>query len=459
MLKERSSLAKFTFIAIDTILMVIAFWLAYHVYPYTEVGGLKEFDRYAWILIFIIPVLLFSLNKYRLYGDIRALSTFQIISNSIFSFLIGFFALGAILYFTKSGYYSRMLCLLFFFFALFLIVCEKLIIAYFKRILISKGFYSTHVLIIGGGPKLEKITRAVKEQKGRGIHIIDTVNISNCELDSLDEEMRNQVIDEVYISFSRDTQHKTDFEDLLLLFEKYGKTVRFVINLDEAVSYSKIDFSHTGNIPTLVFHTKTLDADQLFIKRSIDIVGSLIGLLFTGLLFPFITIAIKLESRGPVLFAHKRVGMNGRLFTAYKFRSMYENANEQKKELMERNERSGPIFKIKNDPRITTAGKLLRKASIDECPQFWNVLKGEMSLVGTRPPSCDEVECYEGWHYRRVSIKPGITGLWQVNGRGVVRDFNEVVKLDLEYIDNWSLWTDLKIIAKTIWVVLQCSGE
>ena len=165
-------------------------------------------------------------------------------------------------------------------------------------------------------------------------------------------------------------------------------------------------------------------------------------ILATILLF----LPLKLESRGPLFFKQKRVGKNGRYFTIYKFRSMYIDAEERKKELMAQNEMKGAMFKMKNDPRITKVGRFIRATSIDELPQFWNVLKGDMSLVGTRPPTIEEFQEYSPYHKRRLALKPGLSGLWQVSGRSDISDFEDVVKLDLQYIDNWSLALDVKII-------------
>ena len=167
---------------------------------------------------------------------------------------------------------------------------------------------------------------------------------------------------------------------------------------------------------------------------------------------------IKLESPGPIFFAQKRVGRNGRIFKMYKFRSMYADAEERKKELMAQNEMNGLMFKMEDDPRVTKVGKFIRRTSIDELPQFFDVLRGDMSLVGTRPPTVDEFRQYEGYHKRRLSMKPGMTGMWQVSGRSDIEDFEEVVKLDLEYIDNWSIGLDFKILFKTIAVVFHHGG-
>jgi lipopolysaccharide/colanic/teichoic acid biosynthesis glycosyltransferase len=185
----------------------------------------------------------------------------------------------------------------------------------------------------------------------------------------------------------------------------------------------------------------------------------LFGLLLLGMMFPLIAIAIKLESPGPIFFIQHRVGENGRLFNIWKFRSMFLDAEERKQGLMAQNELKGPVFKIKNDPRITRVGSFLRRSSLDEFPQFWNVLKGDMSLVGTRPPTPGEVAIYENWHLRRVSIKPGLTGLWQVSGRNKIQDFNDIVNLDLAYIDSWNPLLDIKILLKTVPAVLRTDGS
>ena len=209
----------------------------------------------------------------------------------------------------------------------------------------------------------------------------------------------------------------------------------------------------------IAYETKVIDYRRQFIKRFIDILGALIGIVITLVLTPFIAIAIKADSEGPVLFSQVRIGKNGRRFKMYKFRSMYIDAEERKKELMAQNEVQGLMFKMEHDPRITKVGSFLRRTSLDELPQFFNVLKGDMSLVGTRPPTVDEFEQYSIQYRRRLSITPGLTGMWQVSGRSDIKNFDEVVKLDLQYIDNWSLSLDFKIILQTIGVVLFHKGS
>ena len=193
-------------------------------------------------------------------------------------------------------------------------------------------------------------------------------------------------------------------------------------------------------------------------KRFFNILGGIVGLAVTGILTLFIAPAIKLDSPGPVFFSQTRVGKNGRRFRIYKFRSMYQDAEARKKDLLKQNEMNGLMFKMEDDPRVTKVGAFLRKTSLDEFPQFLNVLKGDMSLVGTRPPTEKEFEQYNEHYRRRISMTPGLTGMWQVSGRSDITDFDEVVRLDLEYIDNWSLTLDLKILLQTVGVLFSHRG-
>lgn len=195
---------------------------------------------------------------------------------------------------------------------------------------------------------------------------------------------------------------------------------------------------------------------QSKLKRTIDILGAAVGLLITGLILIPIAIAIQIDNPGKVFYSQIRCGVNGRPFRIWKFRSMVTNA-ENLKHLVQ-NEAKGNIFKSKDDPRITRVGKFLRRTSLDEFPQFWNVLRGEMSLVGTRPPTVDEVKAYEAHHWKRLRVKPGITGEWQANGRSNVSDFESIVEMDLEYQRKWSVLYDLQLIFKTVAVVLKKDG-
>lgn len=219
-------------------------------------------------------------------------------------------------------------------------------------------------------------------------------------------------------------------------------------------------FHKIGTIETLTSSLNHIHYRSLLFKRLCDIFFSLIGLVLTGLVAIIIYPIVRMQSKGPLIFKQKRVGKNGKVFEIFKFRSMYLDAEERKKELMAQNELTSDLmFKMDNDPRIFPFGQKMRNWSLDELPQFINVLKGDMSLIGTRPPTLNEYEKYELHHFKRLAMKPGITGMWQVSGRSNITDFEEVVALDLSYIKNWSVWLDIKIFLKTIKVVLVKEGS
>jgi len=276
-------------------------------------------------------------------------------------------------------------------------------------------------------------------------------------VDDLENIIKTHNIDQVYILQKNETS-LPDVQKYIDLCIDMGVTVRLVIDFYKrrrANSY----VSTVGTYPVITYHTVSLNNYEQILKRLMDIAGSIIGIILASILMLITAIAIKIDSPGPAIFKQTRVGQNGRNFKIYKFRSMYMDAEARKKELMEKNEIAGGVmFKMKDDPRITRVGKFIRKTSIDELPQFFNVFQGTMSLVGTRPPTIDEVEKYERNQWRRISIKPGITGLWQVSGRSNVKSFEEIVQMDVEYIDNWNLLLDIKIILKTVFVLFNKNG-
>ncbi len=241
-------------------------------------------------------------------------------------------------------------------------------------------------------------------------------------------------------------------------FEEMGLTCHYNVDLFNR-SNPNTYVQQMAGYSVISFALKTMDSRRLLIKRLVDIIGALVGLAMTAVITPFVALAIRLDSPGPVFFSQTRIGKNGRRFKIWKFRSMYTDAEARKKELSAQNEVRGLMFKMEDDPRITKVGRFLRKTSIDETPQFLNILVGDMSLVGTRPPTEDEFEQYNGYYRRRMSITPGLTGMWQVSGRSDIQDFEEIVKLDLEYIDNWSLGLDIKILFMTVFTVLGRKGS
>ncbi len=266
-------------------------------------------------------------------------------------------------------------------------------------------------------------------------------------LDELSDYCRNASLDEIAVGSEGRSRELIPLLDEL---SQSGIAISYQIEIPDLSGSKHRMYSGTENIDMIVYANKVVSVGYLIIKRFMDIIGALAGcfvLLFLVVIFGPL---IKIESEGPVFFSQKRVGRNGRVFNIYKFRSMYKDAEERKKELLKDNEMQGLIFKMEDDPRITKVGRILRKTSLDEFPQFINVLKGDMSLVGTRPPTLDEFMQYSLGQKKRLSFRPGLTGLWQVSGRNDITDFEDIVALDIEYIDNWSLLLDIKILLKTI---------
>ena len=290
---------------------------------------------------------------------------------------------------------------------------------------------------LGGGACVETI---------EGIPIVAKKN-------NIDERLGQLAMDIAFLYVPGiDEQEKAHIIDMLetmgvACYLSLGRRMN-VQNVGKFAGHTVISYEHNYS-----------DIKRRIIKRLFDIFGSIIGIAITLVIFPFVAIAIKIDSPGPVIFRQQRIGKNGRRFYMYKFRSMYIDAEKRKAELEANNEMEGLMFKMEDDPRITRVGKFIRKTSMDELPQFVNILLGDMSLIGTRPPTVDEFEQYSLHYRRRLSITPGLTGMWQVSGRSDIKDFNEVVALDLEYIDNFSLTLDMKILVKTIAVVFKREGS
>lgn len=273
--------------------------------------------------------------------------------------------------------------------------------------------------------------------------------------DEIFEYARSHVVDEVLL----DIQVPEETQKLLVQnFLEMGVTVHIHLDFSEH-DLPNSSVEQLGECTVLTTSINTATAFQVVMKRGMDILGGLVGIAITGVLFLIFAPMIYIQSPGPVFFSQIRVGKNGRKFRIYKFRSMYMDAEERKKELMEQNKMNGLMFKMDDDPRVIPIGKFIRKYSIDEFPQFWNVLKGDMSLVGTRPPTVDEYEQYDPHHKVRLSIKPGLTGMWQVSGRSDITDFEEVVRLDDQYIREWSIRLDIKILFLTVGAVLGSRGS
>ena len=273
-------------------------------------------------------------------------------------------------------------------------------------------------------------------------------------LPELPAMLRRHVIDEIIFAVER--ENLAGLEEIFLLCDEEGVKTRVVMDLFPHVN-SRVYLEGFGDIPLLTFSATPHDELRLFVKRVIDVLASAAALVVLALPMGVSAALVWLTSTGPVIFRQERCGLNGRRFVFYKFRSMVENAEALKTGLEHLNEKDGPVFKISNDPRLTPIGRYLRRFSIDEWPQLWNVLRGDMSLVGPRPAVPSEIDQYETWQRRRLRMRPGLTCLWVIKGRDAI-GFDTWMKLDLEYIDNWSLWLDLKIIFLTIPKVVGARG-
>jgi exopolysaccharide biosynthesis polyprenyl glycosylphosphotransferase len=272
--------------------------------------------------------------------------------------------------------------------------------------------------------------------------------------DDLEMIVANSQVDAVFVAVDPDDIGNS--RGMFDMAERMGVCV-FVMPNVYYPTVSKIRPSYVNGMPALVYRSVPENRSAIFLKSLIDKIGAACFLTVASPVMALTAVLVKLESRGPVFFRQVRTGLNGRKFHMYKFRTMCSDAEEKREELTVHNEMTGPVFKIRKDPRITRVGRLLRKFSIDELPQFFNVLKGDMSLVGPRPPLPSEVVNYEPWQHRKLSVKPGVTCLWQINGRNRVT-FEEWMRMDLEYIDRWSLWLDAKILVKTVPAVLKGTG-
>lgn len=284
------------------------------------------------------------------------------------------------------------------------------------------------------------------------------------KIDTLTDYIQTRWIDSILVGIKKKALIP---EDLIETCSKMGVTIHECLDLRSGWTENQF-INRMGGYTVLTSSVRIISSRQAMMKRMMDICGGIVGMILTGIITIFLAPAIYIASPGPIFFSQMRVGKNGKLFKIYKFRSMYMDAEERKKELMKQNEMKGLMFKMENDPRIIGSGAdgskhglgwFIRKTSLDEFPQFWNVLKGDMSLVGTRPPTGDEWKQYEPYHRGRLAVKPGLTGMWQVSGRSDITDFEDVVKLDMEYVKNWNIGMDIKILFKTVGVVLKGSGS
>lgn len=326
---------------------------------------------------------------------------------------------------------------------------------------IARGKGVRNVLIVTAGESGLEVGRLLSENTHlgyvvRGFITETDLNIPNVlgGLDRLQHEAQAHFVDEVFIALPLD---RKSVERVALEANRCRLSVRLVPELYDGL-VPGASLQHLHDLPMLTLHEEFVPSGALLVKHTLDIVLSTAALLLTAPLLLLTALAIKIDSPGPALYRAKRIGRKGRSFVCYKFRTMVQNADVLKEELRAKNERQGPTFKIANDPRLTRIGKFLRKYSLDELPQLFNVLKGEMSLVGPRPHPIDDYQRYAVEHLRRLNVTPGLTGLWQVTAR---KDpsFSKNMALDLEYIERWNPWMDIRILLKTLPAVFRGAGE
>lgn len=371
----------------------------------------------------------------------------------------------------RSGELSRLVYGYFIILSVIFIFIGRVLFKLFMVKIFKTSKYSNRLLVVTTSDKIEDVVKNVIEYN-EWSRILTGIALTNQSLvgdaqcgipivadkETLIEYVVHHNVDEVFINDTSTISNEL-LEEWVVEMESMGIIVDVNINIFNISTGGKKSLNRVGKYSVVTFARNIFSTRQVVAKRLLDIIGSVIGIIILGIATMIVAPLIKLESSGPVFFGQTRIGKNGRKFTFYKFRSMYQDAEKRKKELMKKNEVKGLMFKLEDDPRITKVGRFIRKTSIDELPQFWNVLRGDMSLVGTRPPTIDEYELYEVKHKCRLSMTPGLTGLWQVSGRSDIKNFDEVVKLDMQYIDNWSILKDIKILILTIWVVLTGKGS
>jgi exopolysaccharide biosynthesis polyprenyl glycosylphosphotransferase len=330
-------------------------------------------------------------------------------------------------------------------------------VRFFFKSKVAQSQYHRRFIIAGTDKEIARMRAEIQAHNDDGVEIVAALDLNQEGAQELTTMLHEHSVYGVILSARR--TYFEQIENVIKACELEGVEVWLVADFF-ATQISRTSFDEMHGRPLLIFRTTPESSWHSVAKTVMDVCGSLIFLLLIGSwLFPLIAMAIKFTSRGPVFFRQQRSGQNGRPFTLYKFRTMVTNAEQYRHELEAMNEMSGPVFKLTKDPRVTPIGKFLRKYSLDELPQFWNVLWGEMSLVGPRPLPVDEVKRFSDLaHRRRLSVKPGLTCLWQIGGRNKISDFKDWVRLDLEYIDNWSLWLDFKILFFTIPAVLRGTG-
>lgn len=467
--KKNKLIEVYMMLAVDLVLLYLSYVMAYFV-RYKNIRLLSASQMHkSTILCFVIVCIVYSLFFENNREFIKRGYYVEFVA--VTKYVVGVLLAGAVfLFFFKIAEdFSR---LMFGYFAVIFeistyaahVVTKKLLRNYYRS-----GRADVKVMVVSTWEGLEEILANLKKVMPVNYQIsylaITDKELSGSEQfgikviaggDDLLEVVKHIPLDEVFLNIPGMGKKKS--REMIRAFESMGAICHYNIEIADW-NERESTIGKFGDYTVVTYAISQHDDTRLMIKRLMDIAGGIVGLILTAFLTVFIAIAIKIDSKGPVFFAQTRIGKNGRRFKMYKFRSMYIDAEERKKELESQNEMSGLMFKMKDDPRITRVGKFLRKTSLDELPQFYNILKGDMSLVGTRPPTEDEFDQYSLYYRRRLCMTPGLTGLWQVSGRSNIEDFDDVVKYDLEYIDNWTLGLDIKILFQTIGAVVARKGS
>ncbi|MEE9181764.1 MAG: sugar transferase [candidate division NC10 bacterium] len=470
MLKEKITFFKKTLFVADLSATLVSFLLAYlvrHSLSDGFRGEVTSFSEYLVLLVLVGVLWSFLLHWVDAYTGFRTARVSQVVLPIVKVVAVGTLLLSFCLFFFEITGISRSVISLFTLLNLTTLCGMRLGILGILRSMRRRGYNYRNLLVVGTGRRAEEFAELIESHPEWGLRIQGYLDREAVRLghqvnghrvvglvEDLPQILDRQVIDEVVFIIPRSWLNS--IEDAVRACEEQGVKTSIALDLyDLAVARPLL--SELEGVPMLTYSTTPFPEGKLALKRAIDLIGSALLLVVLSPLLLIIAVAIKLTSSGPVFFRQIRVGLNGRRFSLLKFRSMVADAEQRLHEVAHLNEMNGPVFKARRDPRVTLVGRFLRKTSLDELPQLINVLRGEMSLVGPRPLPTSEVANFERWQMRRLSVRPGLTCLWQVNGRNKI-DFEKWMNLDLQYIDNWSLGLDLKILGKTVPAVLFGTG-
>ncbi len=445
----------------DAFLFAAAFWLAYQlraspiVIEFFRMDPVDPFSQYLWFYLILIPVAPLFLEAQGYYDrpllGPRWGTLWPLFKGCLFTTV----ALIFVLYFFKY-YIARWIVIWFGFisFGLLLAKEELFRIAYQRKV--SQPHNRRRFILFGLPEETVRMRAELKQHPDAGIEIVAQLDLTEASLRQLVGMLHEFSVNGVIVCARH--AYFEQVEEVIRACELEGVEAWLVADFF-ATQISRTTFDDFYGRPVMVFRSAPETSWPLLLKQAMDYAGALFGVLLLAPVFVATALIIKLTSPGPVLFRQLRSGLNGSPFTIYKFRTMVTNAEQLKHELEAMNEMRGPVFKVSKDPRITGVGKWLRRYSIDELPQLFNVLRGEMSLVGPRPLPVDEVRRFNDHaHRRRLSMKPGITCLWQISGRNEIKDFRDWVRLDLQYIDQWTLWLDVKLLLRTLPAVFRARG-